>query len=138
MSPHEKFIVLRNQQVIQKIDKTAIVAIEGCGYCSTFVMENNTRFTISKNLKEIEKLLFTPPIFLRVSKSVVVNMNKIQKIHTEKRVVHLDGNKEYLVSARKMKELTDRLITINGQNGTLNQNSLTLVGNIERFGYGFK
>jgi hypothetical protein len=64
MNPQEKFIVVRNQQIIQKIDKTAIVAIEGNGYCSTFVMENNVHFTISKNLKKIEELLAPPQYIL--------------------------------------------------------------------------
>lgn len=51
----------RNQQVIQKINKPDIIAIEGNGYCSVFIMENNARFTITKNLKQIELMLFSPP-----------------------------------------------------------------------------
>jgi len=59
---------------------------------------------------------------LRVSKNAIINLHKVHKVHTEKRMVYLDGNKEYPVSVRKMKELTIMLnkMTVNEQNVTLN------------------
>jgi hypothetical protein len=57
-----KAVVLRNQQTIQKIEYNTIIAIEGNGYCSTFILENSERFTITKNLKQVEEMLITPHI----------------------------------------------------------------------------
>jgi DNA-binding LytR/AlgR family response regulator len=108
----EKFITVRNKQVLKRIELSQLNAIVGDSYCSTFLLENEEKFTCTKTLKHFESIL-PPPTWLRVSKNAILNSKKIVSVEFENRIARLENGKEFSVSVSKMKELTKVLETIN-------------------------
>ncbi|MGE4290537.1 MAG: LytTR family DNA-binding domain-containing protein, partial [Salinivirgaceae bacterium] len=69
-----------------------------------FRTENNQHFTCSKLLKEVQ-LMLPPPKFVRVSKSCLINMDKVSSFKLDTREIIMENGERYQVSVRKVKEI---------------------------------
>jgi DNA-binding LytR/AlgR family response regulator len=116
MTTQNKFIVVKNRQMLKRIELRTLYAITCDGYCSTFCMDNQEKFTCCKTLKEIESLLPSPYNYIRISKNAIINVAKVLELHCDRRVVGLKNGTEFQVSVRKMKNIKQALATTNRLN----------------------
>lgn len=77
-STRRPYILVRSEYRLQKIWLDEIFYIEGMKDYSRFYTEDNKIMTL-QNLKKIEDALSTPP-FLRVHKSYIINLEKVESI----------------------------------------------------------
>jgi DNA-binding LytR/AlgR family response regulator len=54
----DTFIVVRNSDVIKRMDTRKILFVSVDGDCSTFCLEEGERFSFSKSLKEVLKVFY--------------------------------------------------------------------------------
>lgn len=102
-----KSLLIGNEQERRRIIIDCILYIETEDYLSTFHLSNDKDFTCSKPLSEIAASL--PGYFLQISRSCVVNMNKIQSSVRDNRQIVLSDSTILDVSIRRFKALQDAL-----------------------------
>ena len=127
MTTHKTFITVKNRQMLKCIDLQSLYAITGDGYCATFFIDNQEKFTCWKTLKEIEGILPLSSNYLRINKNAIINIIRVAELLYEKRVIALDNGAKFQVSVRKMKNIKQLIATINGKNWTFTRKKPTLV-----------
>ncbi len=102
-------IAFHTQTRVEYVDKNEIIRAEGEGNYTTIYLVNNDKIVVSKNLKEVEKLL--PDMFFIkthqshiVNKSCIVRFIKIEGGHFE-----MTDNSTVPVSRRNKKEVLNQL-----------------------------
>ncbi len=87
-----------------------IIRIEGSGSYTTIITATKQKVVASKNLSELEDMLAAHPIFFRVHKSHVVNLNHVIKyIRGEGGSAILSDGSEVEVARRRKEEFIARL-----------------------------
>lgn len=103
----EKFITIKNEREIIRIGFHELLYVKVDGSLITCHIEDGKRFCCTTSLRSmLEKL---PDDFILISRSCLVNRDKVRKYHRQKREVTLMDASTHKVSARKVKNLTDRL-----------------------------
>ena len=102
------FIELRND-VIKRIEHERICYIYVECTCSTFYLDDDSRFNSLKPLREIQKML--PPDFFRIHRNYIVNSMKISELRVKERNIILTNGKQLPVSFRNVKALSERLLS---------------------------
>lgn len=97
---HKKKIVLKELDTHHILPVDEIICCSAEGSYTKFYVKNNIRIVVSKHLKEYEKLLENYD-FLRVHRSHLVNINKINKYEKkEGGILFLDEDIQVSVSVR--------------------------------------
>ncbi len=109
---NKPFIGIRNSKVLKRIEIDSIYTVVGDSYSSMFVLAEKEEFYCNKTIGDIEKLLPNPPLFFRINRSTIININKIIELDYHKRVVLLSDHNKYRISVRKIKELTNILESV--------------------------
>lgn len=78
-------------------------------YCDLKKIDNTTKI-ISKSLKNLEELLPTKS-FMRVHKSIIVNLNYVSKYHKGNKEIELTNGEKIPVSFRKEAEFIDAIFS---------------------------
>ena len=94
---------------LEFIDAPSIIKVEAENAYSVFYLSGNRKMVISKNLKEVEKMLASWN-FMRVHKSVIINLNFITHyIKGEGGTIILSDGSEVEVSRRSKQEFLARI-----------------------------
>ena len=105
-----KKIVLESMEGFEVVKLRDIVYLEGDGNCTHFFLEDQRRRTVSKTLKEYEKLLDAHGFF-RAHKSYIINLSHVTSVQRGvSGMVELSGRAEVPVSRRRKQALIDRFI----------------------------
>jgi two-component system LytT family response regulator len=109
-----KVTVHQNDRVIL-ISVLDIVYIEGqTDYCQIY-LKDNLRYYSSKDLKLFENLLSQDPGFIRVNKSIILNINFIKSYSKgEVCIIELFNGLSFEVSRRKKTEIIKKLRSFTG------------------------
>jgi len=104
-------LALSTAEGIYFVNKASIVRIEAMSNYSTFYLLDNKKIIVSKTLKEYEEIL-QGGNFLRVNRSVIVNLNYVEKYKKgEGGVLHLNDGTEIEVSLSKKETLLQLMLT---------------------------
>ncbi len=102
-----KFITIINEREIIRIVNHELLYVKVDGSLVSCHIEDGDKFCCSMTLRSIVEKL--PNGFILISRSCLVNTSKVRKYHRQKREVTLSDASVHKVSARKVKNLTDRL-----------------------------
>ena len=110
-----KKITLHNMGKVHFVDIQQITHIEAIrSYCEITTIEN-LKFISTKTLKDHEELLVNIASFVRVNKSVIINLHHISSYSKgEFCFITLKNNKEIEISRRKKTEIIDKIKNISG------------------------
>ena len=113
-NPGEKILELVVKGTIYFIRHSDIIRVEASGSYSVFYLNNNIQYTISKTLKECEKLLDSN-LFYRCHNSHIINLGKIIKLISNEGYVLELSDGSVVEIARKNKDiLLDKLKNFEG------------------------
>ncbi|MGL5891759.1 MAG: LytR/AlgR family response regulator transcription factor [Bacteroidia bacterium] len=111
-------ISLHHHDKVVLVNVNEIAYIEALTYFCRIELADNSRYTSSKNLKLFEKMLEPSGLFLRINKSVLINMQHIKSYTKgEVCVIQLKSGLSFEVSRRKKAEI----ITFLKENNSGNQ-----------------
>lgn len=103
-----KKIILEGMDGFEVVKLQELVYLEGDGNCTHFFLTNGKKRTVSKTLKEYEKLLESHGFF-RVHKSYMINLSHVRSVQRgSSGVVHLVGEMEVPVSRRRKQALVEK------------------------------
>lgn len=110
-----KRMTLHHQGKVHIVDIQRISHIEAIrGYCEITTIEN-LKFISTKTLKDHEELLINIPSFIRVNKSVIVNVHNISSYSKgDFCLITLKNKTEIEVSRRKKTEIIEKIKSISG------------------------
>lgn len=104
-------IALSTLKGIHIIKHENIFRIEATGNYSNFYLIDSTKIVVSKTLRDFEVLLNNYPNFLRVNRSVIVNLEYVSRYRKgEGGTLLLTNGTEIEVSLSKKEELLKRLV----------------------------
>ncbi len=101
----DKKIVIPNRDSINYINPKDILYVKGEGAYSTFYMQNNERFMLSRNLKYVEEMIVDFLYLKRCHKSYIVNTNNIKSLSKQEGLVTLSNNEKIPVSTDRAFEV---------------------------------
>lgn len=102
-----KFITIKNEREIIRIRIHELLYITVDGTLISCHVEDGEIFCCSTSLRSmVEKL---PEDFVMINRSCLVNSEKVRRFHRQKRLLTLLDASTHKVSARKVKDLTDKL-----------------------------
>ena len=104
-------ITLKNEKEIRLINVEVLHAVEVKDYYCTFHVENKKNFTCTKSLKEIEGIL--PNHFLKISRSTIINTEKINSLNLSHRKIVLTSEISFTYSCRYSKLIKEWLTAKN-------------------------
>lgn len=108
--PEEKKIPLHTANNVRFVSIGDIVFFEANGNYTAIETHEGEKFISSKNLKEFEEMLEGEAQFIRVNKSVIVNIKRIASYSkTEPYILTLGKDKEVEISRRKRNEVFERI-----------------------------
>ncbi|WP_074042466.1 LytR/AlgR family response regulator transcription factor [Culturomica massiliensis] len=106
----DKTIIIKTSKEITPINTKDISHIEIDSDCCTFHFDDGSKFSCSKSLNNIERLL--PSYFIRVHRNCIINTNKIVKINIKNRIASLQNGNNVKISVRKLKYIKYSLISL--------------------------
>lgn len=102
-------IVLKDINGVYFVKVTDIVYCEASGAYTIFVLSDDRKIVVSKNLKEYEHLL-TEYLFARSHHGFLVNLTKVKSIDkSDGNTLLLEGNHKIPVSFRKKEEIIHKM-----------------------------
>ncbi len=102
-----KFITIKNEREIIRIRIHELMYVKVDGTLISCHVEDGDIFSCSTSLRSmVEKL---PRDFVLINRSCLINAEKVRRFHKQKRLLTLLDASTHKVSARKVKDLTDRL-----------------------------
>ncbi len=101
-------IALNVQDGIEFIDPSEILYIKGDSNYATLFLENKKKIIVSKTLKSLEETIL-PSSFLRIHKSYIVNISKMQKYVKTDGGYILMSNEDQLPVSRQRKHILNEL-----------------------------
>ena len=105
-------LILRNEKEMRVIIIADILAIQIIDYFCTFHIEGESPFSCTKSLKEIIPLL--PQNFMQVSRSSIVNLDKIKSIELKNKTISLGAGTKIGFSSRNEKKLKEHFDAFTG------------------------
>lgn len=107
--PNQTRLALPTAEGVYLVNKSTIMYVEAMSNYSMFHITNSKKITVSKTLKEFEDALDAPG-FLRVSRSVIVNLDYVVKYKKgEGGTLELTDGQEIEVSPSRKDALAERL-----------------------------
>lgn len=107
-APTKIAVHLNDSVYIVNLNEVMYVEADG-NYCR-IVMEQKQVYLVTRMLKELEEYLGPQSFFVRISKSVLINMDFIVKYSKgEPCILTLKDNQHFEVSRRKKQEILDKL-----------------------------
>ena len=103
-----EFIIIKNEREIIRIALQELLYVKVDGSLISCHIEDGDKFSCSTSLRSIVNQL--PGGFILINRNCLVNSFKVRKYHRQKREVTLSDASVHKVSARKVKDLTDKLI----------------------------
>ncbi len=103
-SPQEDHFFLKETKGYTRLNYNDVIYIESMGDFSKIFTATNKHITLV-NLKNLEKQL--PPIFLRVHKQYIINLNQISTISTNE--IHLNHDHTVPLSIANKQELMEKI-----------------------------
>ncbi|RYY37238.1 MAG: response regulator transcription factor [Sphingobacteriaceae bacterium] len=102
-------LALPTAEGIYLVDKANIIRVEAMSNYSTFYLTDNKKIVVSKTLKEYEFVL-QEDIFLRVNRSVIINLNYIVKYRKgDGGTLEISDGTEIEVSSSRKEALMEKL-----------------------------
>lgn len=106
-------ITLHHKDNVVLVDLIDITHIEGNGDICNIKTKENKTYTSSKRLNAFEELLQNSGIFLRINKSVIINIHYIKSYSkSEPWIIELTNQNQFEIARRKKFEITAMLKTI--------------------------
>ncbi|MGJ7031014.1 LytR/AlgR family response regulator transcription factor [Niabella hirudinis] len=100
-------IAVSTQTGISFISLSEIVYAEASSNYSVFLLENGSRFIVSKTLKEVQDLL-EEAHFFRIHRQYIINLNKIKHFDRVDFIITLDNNVQLPVARAQKEKLLAR------------------------------
>ena len=98
LTPNEKnYIFIREQNVTKRISTSDIIMIKSDSNYSTIFLSGGKEIFTSKTLKYWTTILINKT-FIRTHASYLINSPYVEEINTHKRILHMVGNLEAMVS----------------------------------------
>lgn len=111
--PSLKKVVVKTNESIYLIDLDDIIRCEADGNYTHFFLKNKQKITVSKTLKEYEKLLNEQNYFFRLHNSHIINLNYMERFDKKDGGIVVMKDKSMIpVAIRKRNELLMLLETI--------------------------
>lgn len=105
-----KRIVVHDKGKVRFIKLSEIVWLEADINYTVFHLSGGERYAVSKSLKEYDELLEGIPLFLRINKSAIVNVNFVKEYSKrDPFTIKLMNGVELEISRRKRQEVNERL-----------------------------
>ncbi len=101
-------MVIRTGNKIDRILLSEIIWIQSDDYCSKIHTKNDRSFSMRQSLKSLE-LSLMPYGFVRIHRSVLLNLSSVNQLNLDKSVVKLKNDLELPVSKSRVRTLRDRL-----------------------------
>lgn len=102
-------LALPTAEGVYLVDKSSIIRVEAMSNYSTFYLQGHKKIVVSKTLKEYENIL-QEDMFLRISRSVIVNVNYIVKYRKgDGGTLEMADGTEIEVSSSRKEALMERL-----------------------------
>lgn len=102
-------LALPTAEGIYLVEKANIIRVEAMSNYSTFYLPDHKKIVVSKTLKEYEHALYDD-IFLRVNRSVIVNLDHIVKYRKgDGGTLEMEDGTEIEVSSSRKEALMDKL-----------------------------
>lgn len=100
---HLKTIILKNAITIRQIDIQTICYITIDIDCVTVFFVDNSKFSCSKSLQEMQEIL--PSHFIKIARGCIVNLFKVKELRLKQRKVILYDGTELQVAFRRFKSI---------------------------------
>ena len=108
-SKNKKIPVHKNDKV-KMIPIESIIYIEANGRYCTITLENFEEYTIPKYLKEFENFFNPYPFFIRINKSIIINVHFIKEYSKNNPCrIEMINNVEFEIPRRKKTEILEKL-----------------------------
>lgn len=106
----DRNIIIHDKEKVTVVKAGEIEVIQSEGRYSTLFMENGSQFVMAKNLKEFEDYFSENGPFVRVSRSIMLNLNFL-KTYTkgETCIIEMRSGKSYEVSRRRKQEILQKI-----------------------------
>jgi two-component system, LytTR family, response regulator len=104
-SSEDKKIVIPNIDAMHYVSPADILYIKGEGAYSTFYLENEQKYMLSRNLKHVEDMLADFTYLKRCQKSYIINTTKIKSFSKQDYMATLANGVQVPVSAQKLEEI---------------------------------
>lgn len=106
----EKKIAVHHQDKVKFLMLTEVICLEAESNYTHIYSSDNQRYTPARVLKDFEEYLAELPNFIRINKSVIVNLDYLSEYSKgEPCFLYLKNGKEYEIGRRKKAELMERL-----------------------------
>jgi two-component system, LytTR family, response regulator len=106
----EKKMVVHHLDKVKLLKLSDVVCLEAESNYSHIYTTEGQRFTPARVLKEFEEFLSDQSCFLRINKSVIVNLDYVTEYSKgEPCILHLSNGKEYEIGRRKKAEMMERI-----------------------------
>lgn len=107
--PGRKRICLATSEGMEFVNIADIAYCEANGAYTTFIMTDNIKLMVSKNLKEYEMLLVEQN-FMRVHNSFLINLLEVKKyVKSDGGYILMKNDKQIPISPKKKDEFMDRM-----------------------------
>lgn len=103
----DNLLTVKNSDIVKRIDTQRLCYVAVDCDCSSFYLDDHERFSCSKSLNEIKRLL--PPHFIQIRRNCLVSIPKISEFYVKHRKIVLLNGTKLEVSHRNMKTLIDTL-----------------------------
>ena len=109
-STEERKIAVHFLDMVKFLNIKDVVYITAEGSYCEIICADNTKYTHTKTLKEIESMLFESTSFLRINRSTIINSTYVQNYSKGNEcVVTMKNNEKFEISRRKKTELNQVL-----------------------------
>jgi two-component system, LytTR family, response regulator len=106
----EKKITVHHGDKVKFINLSEILSIEASSNYATLITNKDEKYSTARVLKEFEEMLAAYPQFMRINKSVIINMDYVSEYSKgEPCIIKMSNGKHYELSRRKKTELGEWL-----------------------------
>ncbi len=106
----DRNIIIHDKEKVTVVKAGEIEVIQSEGRYSTISMEDGSQYVMAKNLKEFEDYFSENGPFVRISKSVMLNLNFLKSYTKgETCIIEMKSGKSYEVSRRRKQEIIQKI-----------------------------
>ncbi len=109
-STTEKKFAVHHKDKVKLLNLSDVVCLEAESNYTTVFTSDNAKYTPARTLKDFEDFLAPHKNFIRINKSVIVNLDHVTGYSKgEPCMIYLKNGKEYEISRRKKAEMNERM-----------------------------
>jgi two-component system LytT family response regulator len=108
--PETHHVAIHTNDSVRLLKETTIISVTGEGHYCTIRTDDDERFTTAKNLRDFEDYFGVSSSFIRISKSEMINVNKILKYSKgEPFIIEMINGEIFEVARRRKPEVLAKI-----------------------------